>query len=92
MKKTFKRRLALFSAAFVITACVIIFAVSGILIEKNTGKMLGEGVRVPFALELKRQQATLTLSDREYTFSLRGLNKIATSKSSALVSIILLVL
>lgn len=92
MKRTFKRQLALFLSAFALTACVIIFAVSGILIEKNTGKMLGKSVRVPFALEFARQEATLTISDREYSFSLEDLNKIATSKSGALVSIILLVL
>lgn len=92
MKRTFKRQLALFLSTFVVTVCIIIFAVSGILIEKNTGKMLGKSVRVPFALEFAGQEATLTISDREYSLSLEGLNKIVTSKSGALASIILLML
>ena len=92
MKRTFKRQLGIFTTSFLITACAILFSLSFVTIEKNTGEMLGSPVSAPFALDFKENVATVTVSDRDYTFSLERGNEIVTSKSSALLFTFLLVL
>ncbi len=90
--RTFKRQLGTFAASFFLTACVIVFAVSGILIEKNTGKMLGKSVQTPFAVDFNEDNVTLTVSDRDYRVSVEKINRAVKSKSGALLRVILLVL
>ena len=90
--KSFKRQVGIFITSFFLTACVIIFSVSGILIEQNTGKMLGKAIETEFSFRVLDNSANLTVNDREYTVSVKELNDLVTSKSSVLLSIILLVI
>ena len=90
--KTFKRQLGVFAASFVLTACVIFFSLSFVTIEKNTGKMLGNSIVNTFGLDFENSVATVTVSDRNYTFSLETLSRAVTSKGGALLAVFLLVL
>lgn len=92
MKEAQKRQILIFITSFLITACVLMFAFSFVTIEKNTGKMLGSPISKPFALDFKDSIAAVTVSDRNYTFSLETLSELVTSKGGALLFVFLLVL
>jgi len=90
MKRTQKRQILIFITSFLISACVLIFLFSFITIEKNTGKMLGTPISKPFALNFKDSVAAITVSDRNYLFSLERINEFVTSKGGALLLVFLL--